>query len=263
MEYMIDLYCRERKIGSLHSVYWDRALSFSCAQLWHMEGGVVVLNPDLSFQERSHYLSGLARLWREGGLISWWRGEHQLFRDHQGGAFALVERALFRVFSWESPSVYAFVWSYHREEMGLWLAKRSAQKIVAPGAWDLTVNGGVVGFESVWQALLREGFEEAGLLFSECACEIHIAAPYVLPISWSWDYGVQRKRAYVYHFYVGEEWAPRNQDGEVESFMWISWYELRRQLPHMDVIRDAKHILQQHAGPLDDPSNLSFLGLIS
>lgn len=239
---LIKVFYRQERIGAVDPLYWEAASLLGLDDLWGWEEGAIVLNPELSFEARSRYVALLATHLRGLGMLPFWRGEVQALVLDNHTAIAVAERALFRIFSWQSHSVYACVWSQRDGALGMWLGQRSPDKAVSPNAWDVTVNGGVIGLESPWMALQREGWEEANLNIKRPLLPEPPPSRF-LGMCWPWARGIQRKKAYIYDIYVSAGWRPVNQDGEVLGFSWVAWYDLARLLPHLEMIRDAKKVV--------------------
>jgi 8-oxo-dGTP pyrophosphatase MutT (NUDIX family) len=154
---------------------------------------------------------------RSRGLIVGWRDERVAVFDRAGRVRARIERAAARFWGTLTLGAHATGWvaGPDARPASIWLARRSFAKTTDPGAWDNLIGGGVPAEQDPWQALQREGWEEAGLdagrLATACAGRIVAIEG---PVEGGW------KREWVHAFDLelapGER--PCNQDGEVQSF---------------------------------------------
>ena len=155
---------------------------------------------------------------RGQGLICAWRDEaFALFDPASGARLAAMERAAARF--WGTLTLGAHANGYLADAQGrpthLWIARRSASKATDPGLHDNLVGGGVPDGQTPWQALVREGWEEAGLPPER----MHAAqAGSVLRLQRDIPEGVQHERLHAFDLRLPPGLQPRNQDGEVAGF---------------------------------------------
>ena len=117
--------------------------------------------------------AGFARLndtLRAQGLIRAWRDETYAVVDPATlRVLACIERAASRF--WGTLTFGAHANGFVRDAAGrpshLWIAQRSLSKATDPGLFDNLVGGGVPHGQTPAQALVREAWEEAGLLPDE------------------------------------------------------------------------------------------------
>jgi len=152
------------------------------------------------------------------GLIRAWRDEPFALFDPVGGArLATMERAAARF--WGTLTLGAHANGYVANGVGrpthLWIAQRSPSKATDPGKYDNLVGGGVPDGQSAQQALVREGWEEAGLQPAQMAAA---RAGSVLCLQRDVAEGLQHEWLYAYDLALPDGLAPRNQDGEVAGF---------------------------------------------
>jgi 8-oxo-dGTP pyrophosphatase MutT (NUDIX family) len=155
---------------------------------------------------------------RAMGLIRAWRDEtFALFDPADGARLATMERAAARF--WGTLTLGAHANGYVADSSGrpthLWIAQRSATKATDPGKYDNLIGGGVPQGQSPAQALVREGWEEAGLQAAQMAAA---RAGSVLRLERDIAEGLQFEWLYAYDLRLPEELVPRNQDGEVAGF---------------------------------------------
>ena len=97
----------------------------------------------------------------------------------------------------------------------LWVGKRAADKKLDPGKLDHLVAGGVPAGMSRRDTLVKEGGEEASLPEAMIAQAVEVAR---------FDYamdrpeGLRRDAVFAYDLVLPDDFVPRPNDGEVESF---------------------------------------------
>ena len=164
--------------------------------------------------------AGLAELHaalREQGRIRAWRDEpYTLWQPRTRAPLAVIERAAARF--WGALTLGAHANGYVADASGrplaVWVAQRAWTKPTDPGKYDNLIGGGVPHGQSPWQALLREGWEEAGL----AAPTLQRARPgRVLALDCDIAEGLQCEHLHVWDLALPADAQPRNQDGEVAA----------------------------------------------
>jgi len=155
---------------------------------------------------------------RQEGLIRAWRDEpFALFDPAHGTRLATMERAAARF--WGTLTLGAHANGYVADAQGrpthLWIAQRSATKATDPGLFDNLIGGGVPQGQTPLQALVREGWEEAGLQPAQLA-GAHAAG--VLCLERDIREGLQFEWLHAYDLALPSGLEPCNQDGEVAGF---------------------------------------------
>ena len=155
---------------------------------------------------------------REQGLITAWRDEpFALFDPASGAVLATIERAAARF--WGALTLGAHATGFVRGADGrverLWIARRAEHKATDPGLFDNLVGGGVPAGQSAHEALLREGFEEAGLSLEEMA---RARPAGVLRLHRDVPEGLQHEWLHAFDLELPPGRVPVNQDGEVAAF---------------------------------------------
>ncbi len=155
---------------------------------------------------------------RRQGLILAWRDEvFALYDPATLRPLARMERAATRF--WGTLTLGAHANGYVADDRGrpthLWIAQRSATKATDPGKFDNLIGGGVPDGQTPWQALQREGWEEAGL----DAGSLARASPgSVLRLRRDIPEGLQHEWLFSYDLRLPADVMPHNQDGEVAGF---------------------------------------------
>jgi 8-oxo-dGTP pyrophosphatase MutT (NUDIX family) len=152
---------------------------------------------------------------RAAGLIVAWRDETYPVIDLDSGEpLATIERAASRF--WGTLTVGAHCNGYVADAAGrpthLWIARRAWNKATDPGKLDNLIGGGVPHGQAPREAVVREGWEEAGLVPEQMRC---LSTGRVLLIERDIVEGFQREQLHVFDLALPADLAPRNQDGEV------------------------------------------------
>jgi len=155
---------------------------------------------------------------RTDGLLLGWRNEtFPLFDPTTLAPLALIERAAARFWGCLTLGAHAtgFVAGGDGRPAALWIARRADDKATDPGLFDNLIGGGVPAGQSAHEALLREGFEEAGLDRARVAT----AQPGpVLQMDRDVREGRQLEWLYSFDLELPAGLTPINQDGEVAGF---------------------------------------------
>jgi 8-oxo-dGTP pyrophosphatase MutT (NUDIX family) len=152
---------------------------------------------------------------RAEGLIVAWRDEaFPLFSVRGDPVGVSIERAATRF--WGSLTLGAHCNGYVADARGrpehLWIARRSLTKATDPGKLDNLVGGGVPAGQSPHDTVVREAWEEAGLVPSQLQ---GLVRGRVVQLLRDIPEGLQREWIYVYDLVLPVGLTPRNQDGEV------------------------------------------------
>lgn len=169
--------------------------------------------------ERDAALAELNAWLRTAGLIVGWRDEIYPVLAHVGAPpVARIERAAARFFGLLTLAAHCngYVADAHGRPTQLWIARRAAHKATDPGRLDNLIGGGVPHGQSPFEALLREGFEEAGLDASLVASAV--AGP-LIELHRDLPEGLQHEIVFEHELLLPGGLTPCNQDGEVSEFL--------------------------------------------
>jgi 8-oxo-dGTP pyrophosphatase MutT (NUDIX family) len=148
------------------------------------------------------------------GRIRGWRDEPYPLRDRAGGEHATIERAASRF--WGTLTWGAHCNGYVADAGGrpthLWIARRSDTKPTDPGRLDNLIGGGVPRGQSPREAVVREGWEEAGLEPARMAALVEGST---IELDCDIPEGRQHERLFVFDLALPAGLVPRNVDGEV------------------------------------------------
>ena len=152
------------------------------------------------------------------GLVRAWRDEtYAIVSLRTGERLARTERAASRF--WGTLTSGAHATGYLANEQGrpthLWIAQRSAHKATDPGLHDNLIGGGVADSQSPFEALVREGWEEAGLKPAQMAAA---RRGRVIRLHRDIPEGLQLEDLHSFDLLMPAGLVPKNQDGEVARF---------------------------------------------
>ncbi|MEP6505042.1 MAG: DUF4743 domain-containing protein [Betaproteobacteria bacterium] len=151
---------------------------------------------------------------RADGLVVGWRDEPYPLRDRAGCEHGTIERAASRF--WGTLTLGAHCNGYVADGAGrpthLWIARRADTKPTDPGRLDNLVGGGVPRGQSPREAVVREGWEEAGLSPAQMA---GLETGGVIELECDLPEGRQHERLHVFDLALPAGLTPRAMDGEV------------------------------------------------
>ena len=167
---------------------------------------------------RDEALATINHTLRREGLVRAWRDEtYAIVSLRTGERLARTERAASRF--WGTLTSGAHATGYIANEQGrpthLWIAQRSAHKATDPGLHDNLIGGGVADGQSPFEALVREGWEEAGLKPAQMAAA---RRGRVIRLHRDIPEGLQLEDLHSFDLLMPAGLLPKNQDGEVARF---------------------------------------------
>ena len=178
-------------------------------------GCIELIAPDAA---RDDALATINHTLRREGMVRAWRDEtYAIVSLRTGQHLARTERAASRF--WGTLTLGAHATGYVANEDGqpthLWIAQRSALKATDPGLHDNLIGGGVADGQHPMEALVREGWEEAGLTPAQMAA----AQPgRVIRLQRDIPEGLQLEDLHSFDLLLPADLLPQNQDGEVARF---------------------------------------------
>ena len=176
----------------------------------------------LPAQARSAFFDRVNRQLHLAGRVRAWRDETYpvpaLGSASPPALLASLERAAARFWGTQTYGAHCngYVVGSDQRPSHLWIARRASDKVVDPGQLDNLIGGGVPQGQTPAQALLREGWEEAGLQPAQMA---GLRPGRRFAVLRDVAEGLQREQVSVYDLALPADWTPQNQDGEVQGFM--------------------------------------------
>jgi 8-oxo-dGTP pyrophosphatase MutT (NUDIX family) len=216
-------------------------------------------------RSRSRAMAEVAReLAREAALTAW-RDEPYAVSERYGAPPAFVlERAAARYFGIRTWAAHVNGVVHAAGGTTMWFARRSAHKAIDPGMLDNLVAGGIAADHGVFETVVKEAWEEAGIpagLASQARAVGSVDVCRVNPD------GVQRETVFVHDLWLPSGFVPANRDGEAVSHRCVSLPEAARLIALRsgpdEVTVDASlvvldFLLRQEALP-GDPAQLAAL----
>jgi 8-oxo-dGTP pyrophosphatase MutT (NUDIX family) len=180
---------------------------------------------------------------RDSGWITGWRNErYTVFARDQAGDLDLsqplfqLERAAFRRFGLTSRAVHINGYTAKAE---LWIAQRASNKAIDPNKLDNLAAGGISAGENVWDCVIRELSEEAGIpaqLASKAVSSGKLRTTRQEADGW------HDEIIYTYDLQLADDFLPKNTDGEVAGFQRFHFEQIEAILPRMTL--DAAAVTQ-------------------
>ena len=169
---------------------------------------------DVDANTRSAALASVIGALAGQGRIRGWRDETYAIRNaFDGVPLAFIERAAARFFGTMTYAVHLNgIVKYADRAPQLWIARRSETKATDPGMLDNVVAGGIGWGFSIEETIVKECWEEAGI---EAALAARAEPGRTVHILQSLPEGTQAEQVFVYDLALPDDFAPRNQDGEV------------------------------------------------
>lgn len=212
-------------------------------QLFDIDGASIRLAAHLDTpQRRSAALAAVLRQLADEDYLRGWRDElYAVARAYGEPPLFHLERAAARMFGVTSYAVHVNGVVGAGGTCRMWIARRSRTKPIDPGMLDNLVGGGLAAGLTVAQTLVKEGWEEAGIMpgpMSRAAACGRVALLREVPE------GVQAETIFVHDLELPEDFRPVNQDGEVAEFRLLPVAEVLRLLAEAaDLTLDASLVM--------------------
>ncbi|MBR6027275.1 MAG: DUF4743 domain-containing protein [Neisseriaceae bacterium] len=189
-----------------------------------------------NWQEAADLLQDVAYQWHEKGIYDGWRNEKFAVTHPNGEVLFALERSAFRPLGLLSHAIHINGYIEKNNTLMFWIGKRSPKKVIAPNKLDTLVGGGVANGESIHNAMIREGFEEAGLpenLLNHAEVSgCHMSLRKV-------HRGLHREYIHIFDHRLPDDFIPQNQDGEVSDFILMNVDEITQQIIANNFMNDA------------------------
>ncbi len=213
----------EQTLGSVNREWRERLLACPSG-LFAGHGDKLVCALEGDAAARSRQLGAAAELWRDAGWLTGWRNEQFAAHGEKGELLFELERAAFRPLGLTSRAIHINGLTRLADgEIRMWVGRRSPEKSYEPNRMDNLVGGGVAAGETLRDACLREGWEEAGidaarLSALEPVCRLLAERPVAR--------GLHREWLYVHDLWLPEGITPCSQDGEFSEHVLLPFAEV-------------------------------------
>ncbi len=216
------------------------ALLASWPDVFDIDAAAVKLSGrfDENADRRSAALAAVIGALAAQGRIVGWRDETYAIRNaFDAPPLAYIERAAARFFGTMTYAVHLNgIVKYADRAPQLWIARRSETKATDPGMLDNVVAGGIAWGLSIEDTLAKECWEEAGI---EAGLARNAERGRTVHVLQSLPEGTQAEQVFVYDLTLPEDFAPRNQDGEVGEHRLARIDEVARWIEDGEMTVDA------------------------
>jgi 8-oxo-dGTP pyrophosphatase MutT (NUDIX family) len=171
-----------------------------------------LVDPEVRTQAVETVLKGLAA----DGAIRGWRDErYAVTASPEGAVLMHLERAAVPAFGIWATGVHVNGYVRDGDDLLMWVGRRSPGKHTAPNKLDQMVAGGRCALHSVFETVLKESEEEAGI-----DAQLAGRASPVGAITYCTECpeGLRRDILYVFDLDVPPDFVPENRDGEIAEF---------------------------------------------
>ncbi|MCB8880803.1 DUF4743 domain-containing protein [Acidisoma cellulosilytica] len=198
----------DRAVGWLKPDF-ARALAQTAGIAPNLDGGVTLP------QARAAALPALAQAMGEAG---WFRLRGEMFdvrAGDEGPAVTMLDRGAVPSFGILSHGVHCNGLVERADGLHLWVARRSASKLLDPGKLDHIVAGGISAGMGADDTMIKEAGEEAGIPPALAARAQRVGR---LRYDMERPEGLRRDLLYCYDLVLPQDFTPVPSDGEVEAF---------------------------------------------
>ena len=160
-------------------------------------------------------LQDIARRLADAGQFRWRDEVFDVRATAEGQVLAALDRGALPLFGVRAIGVHLNGLVRRSDGLWLWVARRSADKLLDPGKLDHVVAGGVPAGFTPMATLTKEAKEEAGL-----GPDLLDGAEHVGSVAYAMERpeGLRRDLLHCYDLYLPASFIPKPCDGEVEAF---------------------------------------------
>ncbi len=203
------------RVGRMKPAFAAHLAGFD--EVFHISRDAVRLSDTLSnHTQRTAAVAGVLETLRERGVIPGWRDElYPVTTEYQARSLFDMERAAAILFGLRVYGIYLNGYVDQDNRQKLWIARRSMEKSINPGKLDTMVAGGHPVGITVFDNLIKECQEEAGIPAS--------IARHATPVSGisyiqETETGIFEEFCFIFDLELHQDFTPQNMDGEVASF---------------------------------------------
>ena len=160
-------------------------------------------------------LPAIGRALADAGVAGWRNEAFDVRANPDGPVLSTIDRGLLPALGLRAVGAHLNGLVHRADGPWLWVARRSATKLLDPGKLDHIVAGGVAAGSTPWETLLKEAEEEAGLPPSLTG---GARAAGWLDYAMDRPEGLRRDRLYIYDLDLPDTFVPQPRDGEVAAF---------------------------------------------
>ena len=137
-----------------------------------------------------------------------------------GKVYFELDRALVEYLGIRGYGVHLVAYVKENKKIKIWTPKRAKNKLIEPNKLDNTVAGGISAGETIYEALIRESYEEAALEKKIIREAVQYGA-----INYIWrnkEFSIRRDTLFLYDLELSKDVIPKNIDGELVKFRLLS-----------------------------------------
>ncbi len=193
-------------------------------RVFHWDGAVLSLHEGLNgLQQRSAAVAGVLQALVDASELDPFHGELYPVGVERTRPMMLIDRAMASHFGVHAHGQHINGMVRRGDDISLWIARRARDKRTFPGMLDHLAAGGLPHGLSLRENLLKECWEEAAI-----PAELAAKARPVGTVSYckSTSLGLKPDTIYCYDLELPEDFQPRANDGEVESFRLVPLQEV-------------------------------------
>lgn len=204
-----------RKVGLADHAFVAALVSYP--DIFTVTDDALTLSPSLDTPAaRTEAVAGVLESLRAEGLFPGWRGEHYpVSEGFHLPPLLTIERATVPRFGTMGYGVHLNGYVIKVGVLHMWVGKRSMQKPTGPGKLDQVVAGGQPVGLSVWENLMKECGEEAGMTAKLAATARPVGTVSYLTER---DEGLRHDVLFNYDIVLPAAFEPTPTDGEVDAF---------------------------------------------
>lgn len=206
------------------------------ANVFQVTEDAVILSDKLTTSDaRTKAVADVLEELRANGLIPGWRGEpYPVSTGFYDPPLLTIERAAAVKFGTMAYGVNLNAYVRKSDGIHMWIARRSADKPVAPGKLDHAVAGGQPTGISVADNLIKECWEEAGIPEGIAKQSVPVGTMSYLTER---EGGLRHSLFFNFDLELDDSFHPQNTDGEVDAFF---LWPMAQVIDHMRQTEDFK-----------------------
>ena len=203
------------------------------SDIFTVQSEQVFLARDLiGYAHRSSAIAQALQIMRNDGVISGWRDElYPVGTAFNKPPLFEIERAAVPLFGVPGYGVHMNGWLKKNGCTYMWIAERSMSKATGPGKLDQMVGGGQPVGMSLRGNLLKECYEEANIPDAIAANAKSVGTVSYRTVR---EEGLRNDILFNFDLEVPIDFEPRNNDGEVASFVLWEIQEVMQRLSDTD-----------------------------
>lgn len=184
--------------------------------VFDVTGDAVTIRGEPDFVRTSAMLDEVVKRLSEEGIVQGWRDEYFAIAPRWGEpALFRLDRGALAFFGVRAQGVHLNGLRRDPDGLKLWIGRRAPDKKVDPDKLDNLVAGGIGYGHGVFETLVKEADEEAGLPRDLVDRAVPVGA---ITYRMETKAGLRDDLLFVYDLEVPPEITPRNADGEIVEF---------------------------------------------